>query len=65
MAIKTNQEHHELISELFQKLDDIFETYIVFAKIFVVLEDQIGKREKASKAYDAIVDWQIYMKDKP
>ena len=65
LAIKTNREHHELISELFQNLDDIFETYIAFGKIFVVLEDQIEKREQASKSYDAIVDWQRYMKEKP
>ena len=31
----------------------------------VVLEYHVEKREKASKAYDEIVDWQRYMKDKP
>ena len=31
----------------------------------VVLEDHVEKREKASKAYDEIVDWKRYMKDKP
>ena len=31
----------------------------------VVLEEQVEKREQASKAYDAILDWQRYMKDKP
>ena len=31
----------------------------------VVLEDHMEKREKVSKAYDDIVDWQRYMKHKP
>ena len=65
LAIRINQENHELISELFQTMDDIYETYIAFGKMFVVLEDQVEKREKASKYYDAIVDWKRYMKDKP
>ena len=54
-----------MISELFQTLDDNFETHISFGKTYVVLEDRIEKREKASKSYYVIVDWQIYMKDKP
>ena len=39
LAIRINQENHELISELFQTMDDIFETYIAFGKMSVVLED--------------------------
>ena len=31
----------------------------------VVLEDHVEKREKNSKAFDEIVDWQTSMKDKP
>ena len=64
LAIKTNQENYELISELFQTLDDIFETHVAFSKIFVVLEGQVAKREKDSKAYDDILGWKKYMKDK-
>ena len=29
------------------------------------LEDQVERREKDSKAYDDVVDWQRYTKDKP
>ena len=31
----------------------------------IVLEDHVEKREKDLKAYDDIVDWKRYMKDKP
>ena len=30
-----------------------------------VLEDQVEKREQASKYYDNILDWKRYMKDQP
>ena len=63
--MQVNQEHHDLIAEMFRTLDDIFETYVSFDKMNVVLEDQVSKREKDSKAYDVILDWQRYMKDKP
>ena len=33
--------------------------------LFVVLEDRVENREKSSKAYDAIIDRQRYMNDKP
>ena len=59
-AIRTNLEHYELISDLFQTVDDIYETYIAFCKMSVVLEDYVEKREKASKAYDAIILEKIY-----
>ena len=65
MAIQVNQEHHELITEMFRTLDDIFETHVVFGKISVTLEEQTTKIEQASKAYDDILDWQMYMKDRP
>ena len=45
-------------------MDDIFETHNAFGKMFVVLEYQVEKSEQASKAYDNIMDWKIYMKDK-
>ena len=41
LAIKTNQQHHELISELFQTLDNIFETHIIFGNMSVVLKNQV------------------------
>ena len=65
LAIWTNQEHHELLTELFQTLNDIFETHISFRNMSFILEDQVAKREQASKAYDDILDWKRYMKDKP
>ena len=33
-----------LIRELFQTLDNIFETNIAFGKMYVALEDQVEKR---------------------
>ena len=33
-------------------------------KKIVVLQDLVAKRERASKDYDDILDWQRYMKDK-
>ena len=65
MALNTNQEHYELISELFKTLHSIFETHLAFDNISTTPEDQVGRREKASKAYDDVVDWKRYMKDKP
>ena len=56
LAIKTNQEHYDLITDLFHTLNDIYETHIAFVQMVVVLEDQVEKREKYSKAYDDIVD---------
>ena len=46
-------------------MDDIYETYISFGKMYVFLEDQVEKRDQASKSYDAIVYWKRYMKYKP
>ena len=46
-------------------MDDIYETYISFGKMSVVLEDKVEKRQQASKYYDAIMDWQRYMKENP
>ena len=31
----------------------------------VTLEDQVDRREKYSKAYDEVVYWKRYMKDRP
>ena len=56
LAIRTNHEHYELITDLFHSLNDIYETYIDFGQMVVVLEYHVEKREKASKAYDDIVD---------
>ena len=38
---------------------------MVFDKMSIVLEDLVQKRQQASKAYDEVTDWKIYMKDKP
>ena len=54
-----------MVCELFKTLDNIFETHMVFDKMFVVLEDLVGKRQQVSKAYDEVIDWQRYMEDKP
>ena len=65
LAIRTNREHFDLVSELFRTLTDIFETHTVFGKMSVILEDLIEKRQQASKAYDEVIDWQRYMKKRP
>ena len=65
LAIKRNEDHYELITKLFHSLNDIYETYIDFGQMAVVHEDHVEKRDKASKAYDEILDWKRYMKDKP
>ena len=62
LAIKTNQEHYDLITELFETVNDIYETHIASGQMSIVLEYQVEKREQASKAYDAILDWKRYMK---
>ena len=54
MAIRTNREHHGLVSELFKTLDNIFETHMTFDKMSVILEDLVEKRHQASKAYDEV-----------
>ena len=59
-AIHTNQEHHELVTELFKTLDDILETHVAFGKMSITLDNQVAKREQAYKAYDDILDWQSY-----
>lgn len=64
LAIGINREHYCLVCELFKTLDNIFETHIVFDKMSVVLEDVVEKRKQASKAYDEVVDWQRYMKER-
>ena len=38
---------------------------MVFDKMSIVVEDVVDKRQQASKAYDEVVDWQRYMKEKP
>ena len=42
----------------------MFETHIVFGKMSIVLDDLVEKRQQASKAYDEVVEWKRYMKDK-
>ena len=58
LVIKTNQEHYDLITELFQTMNDIYETDIAFGQMSIVLKEWVEKREKASKAYDTILDQQ-------
>ena len=41
------------------------ETHVSFGKMSVTLEEHAAKREQASKAYDDILGWQKYMKDRP
>ena len=65
LAIRTNREHFDLVCELFITLADIFETHIVFTKMYVVMEDLIEKIWQASNAYDEVIDSQRYLKDKP
>ena len=50
LAIQINQEHHELLTELFNTLDDIQETHVAFEKMSVTLEEQTTKREQDFKA---------------
>ena len=45
-------------------MNDIYETHIAFGQMSIVLEEQVEKREKSSKAYDGILDCQRYMKEK-
>ena len=54
-----------MVCELFKTLADIFETHMVFDKMYVVLEDLIEKRQQDSKSYDEVTDWQRYMKERP
>ena len=65
IAIRTNREHFDLVSELFRTLADIFENHTVFDNMSMILEDLIEKRQQASKAYDEVIDWQRYMKKRP
>ena len=58
LAIWTNREHHDLVSELFKNLNNFFETHETFDRMSVVLEDLIEKRKQASKYYDEVTDWQ-------
>ena len=51
LAIKRNEDHYELITELFHSLNDIYETYIAFGQMVVVHEDHVEKREKASRLW--------------
>ena len=44
LAIQTNREHHDLVSELFKTLDNIFETHMSFDKMSVVLEYLVENR---------------------
>ena len=41
LAIKRNEDHYELITELFDSLNDIYETYITFGQMAVVHEDDV------------------------
>ena len=41
------------------------ETHVAFGKMSVTLEEHVAKREQASKAYDDLLYWQRYMKDRP
>ena len=54
LALRTNREHYDLVSEFFKTLDNIFESHVTFDKMFVVLEDLVEKRQQASKAYDEV-----------
>ena len=65
LALQTNREHHDLMSELFKTLDNIFETHVTFDKMSFSLEDLVEKRQQTSKAYDEVTDWERYMKDNP
>ena len=44
LAINTNQEHNELLTKLFNTLNDIMETRVSFGKMSVTLEEQETKR---------------------
>ena len=46
MAIQVNQEHHDLTIEIFRTLDDIFENYVAFDKMSVVLETRYPRESK-------------------
>ena len=37
LSINTNQEHHELLNELFNTLNDIMKTHVAFGKMYVTL----------------------------
>ena len=45
LALRTNSEHHDFVSELLKTLDNIFETHMNFDKLSVVLEDLVEKRQ--------------------
>ena len=63
LDIQINQEHHELLTEFFNTLNDIMETHVAFGKMYVTLEEQTDKRHQDYKAYEDIVDWNMYIKD--
>ena len=65
LSIQTKNENYDFVFDLFKTLDNIFETHIIFDKMSIVLEDLVDKRQQASKAYDEVVHWKRYMKDKP
>ena len=49
---------------MFNTLADILETNGAFREMSDTVEEQIANIQQYSKAYDAIVDWQRYMKDR-
>ena len=49
LAIQTNREDHDLVSELFKTLDNIFETHMTFDKISIVLEDLVENMKRGNK----------------
>ena len=44
LDIQTNREHHDLFSELFKTVDNIFDTHMNFDKKSIVMEDLVEKR---------------------
>ena len=50
---------------LFEGLNEIQETYNAFEHQYDLLYDHNQRRKEETKAYDNLVDWKRYIKDKP
>ena len=65
MASRMQDELHKVMVSLFEGLNEIQETHNAFELQSDILHDHNTRRKEATKAYDNLVDWQKYIKDRP
>ena len=64
MAYKIHEDLYQRMVSLFEGLNEMQDMYNIFEHHCDILHDHNRRRNEAARAYDTLVDWKKYIKER-